>query len=56
MNNGYLKAAAAMPQMYIGGIFQNTQNIKEMIMELNAQCVDIALFPRCASTAQAKAP
>ncbi|NLC16715.1 MAG: hypothetical protein GX756_02410 [Clostridiales bacterium] len=45
MNNGYLKAAAAMPQMYIGGIFQNTQNIKEMIMELNAQCVDIALFP-----------
>ena len=26
-----------------------------MIMELNAQCVDIALFPRCASTAQAKA-
>ncbi|HHW90607.1 MAG TPA: hypothetical protein GX745_06895 [Clostridiales bacterium] len=45
MNNGYLKVAAAMPQIYVGGIFQNTQNIKKMIMDLNAQCVDIALFP-----------
>lgn len=34
-----------MPQLYPGGIFQNTQNIKKLIMELNAQGADIAVFP-----------
>lgn len=45
MNNGYLKVAAAMPQVFVGGIFQNTQNIKKLIIELNALQVDIAVFP-----------
>ncbi|HEY8443607.1 MAG TPA: hypothetical protein VIL24_02275 [Clostridia bacterium] len=45
MNNGYLKAAACLPQLFAGGIYQNTQSIKKLIMDLNGQGVDIAVFP-----------
>lgn len=45
MNNGFLKVAAAIPQLFPGGVYQNSQNIKKLIMDLNALSVDIAVFP-----------
>ena len=45
MNNGYLKVAAAIPEVFAGGVFFNAQSIKKLIVDLNAQGVEIALFP-----------
>lgn len=45
MNNGYLRVGAAVPEMFPGGIFYNAQSIKKMIVELNAEGVEIAVFP-----------
>lgn len=45
MNSGYFKVAAAIPDMTVGGIYYNTQSIKSLIVELNAQNAELAVFP-----------
>ena len=49
-NFGFLRVAAASPEVFVGDVEKNTENICEMIENLKKQGVQVAVFPELCIT------